>query len=509
MPNCGKVTSGGKGNLNMFIERNPRICAAGIPTKQGSVNVADALQYYLLQDEVDALLGDAIIPTPKPQPLAPLRKAIPLDKRNGGLYTDVAELINPPIKNKFQAIIDEIKDTTYASYWKTPLGKSRDPVPMVPAGFDFHQTFGKKYLHVSLYDVVCPKVPNPDTKKNEPAKQQNRNYCEPFSNSLTYGHRYIVNKQGACIKQCLTDSKLIIGTGQKVVLNSIQSNFKDAKIPKLGNSLAPNNNVKDVPEGFAFGVVAPVHNLPECLSYCELNPAKALYAKYLKHLNTVKICNRKKFVPSFYRMLYLNLRYMDKANSGWLPKQTVYDFAISKRIIFNPDFIEPLLKIWGALDGDKLEYKTFAHIMNHREPIPQLPKIEDMGKECLNFETTYAEMVKPQEPDLSLRAGVPSGRYFDKDYPVTPQLCCRADRVCLPEESDMKSCISPSVMTHFHLSHRDFYSKRDPAEVRRVFEATGEQFTDDRFDALWKEAQKLHSQGWVCYETFRRVLEKA
>lgn len=104
-------------------------------------------------------------------------------------------------------------------------------------------------------------------------------------------------------------------------------------------------------------------------------------------------------------------------------------------------------------------------------------------------------------------AGVPSGRYFDLDFPVTPDNCSKADRACLPHESDVKSCLCPSALTLLHVNHRHMYAKREPEVVRRVFEASGENFTDESFNAIWEEAKKFHSQGWVCYETFRRALE--
>ncbi|CAG9563980.1 unnamed protein product [Danaus chrysippus] len=418
---CQRSTSGGKGNLNMFIERDPHICAAGLPTAQPDEVVADSLQHYLLKDEVDALLSDTIMPPKKPLPLPPLRHPIPLDMRYAGPFGNVAKILNPPIKTKFQTLVDDFKDTPYTSYWKKPLGRSSDPVPMLPEGFDIEgTTFGKKTeFHGRLYDIVMPKEPQIDntSKSKDPGVQKEYNYCAPpFNNDLTYGHRTFVDKRGTYAKCCVTDDRMILGTSSRTIVNTIQANFQDIYQPRIGVVLSPNQNINNLPEGYSFGKLKPPDNLPECLTFCELNPG--------------------------------------------------------------------------------------------REPSPEIPKIEDVPSDCLDFRTTYTEMVKPdKEQDKSLMAGLPSGRYFDQDFPVTPERCCKADRSCFPHESDMKACLCPSVFTLLHVNHRDMYGKRDPDVIRQVFEAVGEQFDDEKFNNVWEEAKKYHSQGWVCYETFRRALE--
>ncbi|XP_032519904.2 EF-hand domain-containing family member B [Danaus plexippus] len=510
---CQRSTSGGKGNLNMFIERDPHICAAGLPTAQPDEEVADSLQHYLLKDEVDALLSDTIMPPKKPLPLPPLRHPIPLDMRYAGPFGNVAKILNPPIKTKFQTLVDDLKDTPYASYWKKPLGRSSDPVPMLPEGFDIEgTTFGKKTeFHGRLYDIVMPKEPQSDNtlKSKDPGVQKEYNYCAPpFNRDLTYGHRTFVDKRGTYAKCCVTDDRMILGTSSRTIVNTIQANFQDIYQPRIGVVLSPNQNINNLPEGYSFGKLKPPDNLPECLTFCELNPGRLFFRKCLAHLNSLRKCLSTRFLPTFFREFYLNLKYYDTEKTNWLPKNTVYKLCASRLIRFDSTLIEPLLSMWKAFDGDNIEYKTFVHVINYREPSPDIPKIEDVPSDCLDFRTTYTEMVKPdKEQDKSLMAGLPSGRYFDQDFPITPERCCKAHRSCFPHESDMKACLCPSVFTLLHVNHRDMYGKRDPDVIRHVFEAAGEQFDDDKFNNVWDEAKKYHSQGWVCYETFRKALD--
>ncbi|XP_026763286.1 EF-hand domain-containing family member B-like [Galleria mellonella] len=510
---CQRSTCGGKGNYGMFIKRSPNLCAAGLPTAQPDDHVKDSLQHYLLKDEADSLISDAIIPADKTRPLPPLHHPIQPDKRNAGLFCDVAEIVNPPNKTKFQSLTDDLKDTAYSSYWKRPLGCVHDSVPMLPEGFDvFGITFGRRTpFHGRLYDIVMPKNPYPDKTppSKRPGEQRKYNYCKPsFDSDLTYGHRTYVDKRGSYVKCCLTDNKVFEGTGNRTIVNSIQANFLDTKQSRIGIVSAPNENIKNVPKDFCFGKLKPPDNLPECLTLCELNPGRDHFHKCLKHLNTLRKSLSTRFLPTFFNGFYLNLKHFNKDKSGWLPKEVVYNYCGTKLIRFDPTLIEPLLSLWQAFDGTRIEYKIFVNVINYREPFPEIPKIPDLQKHCLNFNTTYTKMVKTgQKADQRPMAGLPSGRYLDLDYPISPEKCCKADTICLPHESDMKSCLSPSVLTFLHVNHRDMYAKREPHVVKRVFEATGEKFCDDTFNAIWKNAKKYHSQGWVCYETFRRALE--
>nr|XP_026494179.1 EF-hand domain-containing family member B-like [Vanessa tameamea] len=511
---CRKSTSGGKGNVGMYIERDRNICAAGIPTAQPNDFVADSLQHYLLKDEADALISDAIIPPKKPRPAPPLRYPIPLDKRFAGPFGQVADLINPPIKTKFQTLVDDFKDTPYSSYWKRPLGKVSDPVPLLPEGFDtLNTTFGKKTeFHGRLYDVVMPKEPIQSDnmhKSKECGVQSTRNYCVPAYNpDLTFGHRTFVDKRGTYARCCVTDDRILLGNSGKTIVNTLQSNFQDMTQPRIGTVLAPNDNISNLPNGYTFGKLKAPDNLIECLTFCKISPDVHFYRKCLGHLNSLRKYLSKRFLPTFFRGFYLNLKYFDTLKCDWLDKDVVYNACAFRLIRFDTSLIEPLLFVWKAFDGSKIKYKTFVYVINYKQPLPDIPKMSDIPLDCLDFNTTYTDMVKPgQEKDDKLMAGIPSGRYFDLDYPITPENCCRADRTCLPHESDVKACLNPSILTLFHVNHRDMFAKREPNVIRKVFEAAGESLPEEKFNAVWEDAKTYHSKGWVCYETFRRALE--
>ncbi|XP_063367233.1 EF-hand domain-containing family member B-like [Cydia amplana] len=508
--NCQRLTTGGKGNLGMFIERSPHVCAAGLPTAQPDDKIADDMQHYLLKEEVDALIQDAIHPPKPPRPLPPLRKPFPQDKRHAAFFSEVREVMFSKNEKKFQTLAEDLKSTVYASYWK-PLGQCRDPTPMLPEGFDKNTTFGKKtYQSVSLYDVVMPKVPLPD--QTPPSKlagiQKKRNYCESFNPNAFFPNKTGINKSGIYVKKCLTDDNVENGITTALVTSGY-ADYLNATHPRVGKVLAPYDNIKEVPEGTSFGAPSGTQ-IPSVESFisCKLYPEKEFVKKCFAHLNCVRKVLAKLFIPDFFAKFYLILKHFDRENSGWLSKDIVYEQCVIKRIKLDSVLIETLLSLWKAFDGSRIEYKTFVHVINYREPSPEIPKIPDIPANCLNYETTYMELSEPKCPEVSPMAGVPSGRYFDRDYPITPDYCCKADTFYLLQESDAKSCLIPSVFTNFNVSHRDMYAKREPQLVRKVFEKSGEQFTHDTFEEIWQEAMKYHPEGWVCFETFRRALIK-
>ncbi|KAI5636096.1 hypothetical protein NE865_11195 [Phthorimaea operculella] len=505
----------GRGNRGMYIDRNKYICAAGKPTAQGDYDIRSNLQQYQLEDEVNALLSDAIIPPPPPRKLAPLRHPIEPDQRHAGVNNEVKNIINPPKLTQFQDLVSELKGTVYKSYWKTPLGEVPDPRPMLPKDIDIESTtFGKKNPHgETLYDLIMPKNPLPDQTptSKKPSAHTYRNYCQPaFNPDLRYGHKPKVGRRDCQTKTVLTDTKIIEGTGSRCIVSVLAADFKNLTQPTIGKALRPNNNINNVPEGHRFGKVErkPIH---ENENLCLFNPKLQDFRKRLAHLNTLRGTNSRRFEPSFFKNFHLILKHEDKDKTGWIPKQIVYNHCEKNCINFDRSLIEGLLRAWEAFDGSNIEYKTFIQAINHTTPMRDFPKLPELYPDCGDYCTTYREaynIEKTRENDDGPRAGVPSGRYFDLDYPVTPNNYCKAGITCLPDESDMKSCLFPSIFTLMNVNHRDMYASREPEVVRRVFEAAGEEFTDEKFNKVWQEAKKHHSKGLVCYETFRKALKQ-
>ncbi|CAH4030424.1 unnamed protein product [Pieris brassicae] len=500
-------TSGGKGNINMFIERDKKICAAGLPNLDNA-SISNIFPCYQLQDHANALLHDIIIPETSydPRQLSSQR-----DMRNAGMFTESADLINPPMKTKFQTLVDDFKNTQCTSYWKKEIGKVPDPKGNLPEGLNVYgTTMGKKYPpSLTSYEVIFPTqcIEDQVPRSKRCGLQTQRNYCS-FNANQTFGKKTNIDSSSKRMNCCLTDDRIYVGNNSKIPMHFLQARFNYKNTARVGETQEPNNNIDCVPKGFAFGKVESLDGIgvPECLTV-ELNPDRKFLKECLAHLNTLRKCMSKRFDGAFFPKFYLEIKYLDTQKTGWLPKDIIYDTCKLKYIRFNEELLEPLMSIWNILDGSRIEYKKFIHMLNYREPVLELPKISDIPEENIDYRTTYSEMCKENvENTQKYMAGVPSGRYLDKDYPITPDGLCRADRDFLPQESDAKCCISPSILTLHGVSHRDMFAKRDAKTVRKVFENIGEEFTDESFDSIWLKAQEYHSQGWVSYETFRRAL---
>lgn len=52
-------------------------------------------------------------------------------------------VVRPLEKTKFQTLMNDLKETSYDSYWTKALGKTRDPIAGLPDGMDpLTVTFG-------------------------------------------------------------------------------------------------------------------------------------------------------------------------------------------------------------------------------------------------------------------------------------------------------------------------------------------------------------------------------
>lgn len=488
--NCLVRTCDVTDNVGTVVNRQPNVCAASKPNTIGSKGgIKSVLQNYCLEDEVNALLHDAIIPPQKPH-RGRQRGSPPKDMRNAGMFTEARNLINPPINSKCMDTINELKETSYASYWNKPLGSSRDTTPLLPEGGLKSVTFGKSTKSKeSLYDVICPgnSCPNQDLHSHMPGVKSNRNYYKPaFDENKTFGYKY---QSSLSIECCLKYENICLGKHLSSPIDVAQAKLKETTTPKLGLSLTPNDAIKSVPKGFRFGQVTKLgETAANCLKHCKINPKKKFIYDCLGHLNCVRKCLRKSHPHTIFSTCYLKLKFMDKRKTGWLPKKEIYDFCTRNRILFQPNFIEPLLSTWNIFDGSNIEYETFIRVINYREPLPELPKIQDIEENYINVRTTYGEMVKPgQEHDVRSRAGLPTVRCLDLDCPVFSQMV-------------------PSILAKYDVTYHDMYAARDQKTIRSVFENRGDKFTDEKFERVWNEAAKYHSKGIVCYESFCKAL---
>lgn len=77
-------------------------------------------------------------------------------------YTlQIRGILNPPVKTRYQELIENLKETTYESFWKKELGKPRDNVPGLPAGMIPETfTFGSPVITGNFLNILYHGIQN-------------------------------------------------------------------------------------------------------------------------------------------------------------------------------------------------------------------------------------------------------------------------------------------------------------------------------------------------------------
>lgn len=114
---------------------------AGVPNPIGE-QIEQCFKQYSVNCAIDALKHEIGIHNDKDE--VPFKQQQMYNSRNQGLLTGASECLKFPVKSRFEQIIDDLKSTSYSSYWKKPLGEMYDYTHMIPKGMDpVATTFGK------------------------------------------------------------------------------------------------------------------------------------------------------------------------------------------------------------------------------------------------------------------------------------------------------------------------------------------------------------------------------
>ncbi|XP_055918047.1 EF-hand domain-containing family member B-like [Eupeodes corollae] len=101
----------------------------------------------------------------------------------------------------------------------------------------------------------------------------------------------------------------------------------------------------------------------------------------------------------------------------------------------------------------------------------------------------------------------PAGK-IESPYPRKGD--CRFFAENLGEETTVKQLISPTIPTHFGLSHRDFFLPRSKDKIKEIFTKAGWDLGDDEnFEKVWSLAssQWASTGGGVSIEAFKFALQ--
>lgn len=515
-------------NQGKFIDRSPIICPAGKVFTKPNDNVAGCLQFYPIEDAMDALKHDVGIWNEKEEIKLPQQQMI--NTRHRGIYTEIKPILMPPIQTRFQTLINELKETPYESQWNKSTGASRDYVSGLPAGMQpMEITFGSPPIRgesiaelinppKTVYQVLYDSQIGHDLYKKthddyNPGEQVNRNYLQPpYDPDKCYGESTLYDPSGIWVR-CACHWHI---DEPVIAVSKLQADYVAKNVPQLGKALSPNNNLSCVPKGHRFGKKSTrdLYGVEDLLKDPDCPPClfKRDFLNWIQTLNELRAyVFKRRETTSKMKNLISMARYYDKEHSGWLDKKTLYDILECKGLNFDPVEIEPLLKIIGILsDDDHIFYPKYITLIDLNKPLPEIRKIQDIPQKNQYYFTTYQAMSCDFiiiDNSVLPSAGIPSVRY-DLPTPSKRPGECRADLESLGDETTAEAAVNPSIYTNYGLNHRDFFQPRQPQVIRKIFENIGYKFTNESFNVYWELGMCHDKTGLVCIDTFKKLLKK-
>ncbi|XP_044726488.1 EF-hand domain-containing family member B-like [Chrysoperla carnea] len=502
-----------------FCDRSPDIRPAGVIYAKPDDSVKKTLEWYTIEEHLEALKHDAgIYHETSECPPKPLKRNV----RTRGLCTQISELLQPGDINTFEHLKTELKETAYASYWNKPLGRARDKVTDLPIGIDILKTtFGIKGTRDSIYDAIPRKTKEEieeDSKVGHEnyikshngywaEEQINRNYTGAFKKNNVFGKATHCDPNGKVTKKCLK----WFNNQNLTVANIRQIEWERRNKPRIGKVLEPNNNASRVPPDYVFGVtsVADAYDVRSSINECSSFSLENEFKFCLKHINKVRTLLQKRFPKFNFRDLYDSMRYYDqKDKTGWLPKDIVYHVCNEYNVSFDRCKIENLLKYFKILQDDKYNIEKFVNILNKSVEFPYLSVMPAIPPEQQHYQTTTQASYRIDNTCDELNLPAAGIRTIRHEH-VTPTIIeggCKAYFEHLGAESTTRSAINPSIQTIYDVTHRDYLKYRPKEQIKNIFKSFLE-MSDAHFDFLWAEAEKLDN-GQVNVQMIRDLLKK-
>ncbi|KAG8337662.1 hypothetical protein J6590_017757 [Homalodisca vitripennis] len=478
-----------------FIDRNPTLQAAGFSSFKENEKMKDCFEYEVSKDEASPFVCQT---GPMDYKLPPPR--IDIYK---GFHSDMRECIQPEVDHRFCDVLDkEFKETVYDSYWKMPTGRVPDQDPMLPAGMEYDkECFGrptprdvtaaelvsppKSYLDIMEQSRVGHKMYTKTHDDYEPGEQIQRNYVEPFKQTLVWGKNTSCDPQGGCIQKVMT-----VKGDEDVLVSKILSDHRHRTKHLVGKVHAPNDNIGCVPEGHAFGRLNKrgVFGVGELLQDCDPSLDKLDLLDELSSINFLRNQIAKRELAFPHRDLLDTFHRIDSNHTNRLSLHTVYEVLADFELY--PDRIpfEALMKRLNIMSSDEMiDYVKMADILNINVMFPDISKIEDVPKEMLHFETTNQFAQKYHHSEKFDTKGIPTA-----GVPPRPHI-------------SMESLVSPSIFTTYGLEPKEFFIPRSRGFLPTLLERLGYQVDHHQFGEIWNAAKD--EKGCVSVYSFLKAFK--
>ncbi|XP_045472375.1 EF-hand domain-containing family member B-like [Harmonia axyridis] len=508
-------------NAGKYKDNYSFICAAGVKGKP-NYTVGDTFKRYTLEDEVQALKADLHVSDKKYEPVK--FPKVPATTRNPGIFIESREVLKPPPQTRYRQLVNDLKETTYESYWNKQIGKTRDSTASFPEGMKVDEiTFGDAYNYDTTakeliqppktrYQVLWDSQINHDNYKRiygsyNPGERIVRGYkSPPYRSSQAFGKYCGYDKRGLKAKCCLE----WYNTTPISIASEIQSKWNDQHHQLLGRCHQPNHSLRNLPKDQTFGrpYKKEMYGMEELLkdSNIPISTAVRDIRSWLVSWNRLKMAMDEKISPTFdHNILYEKLKHFDLDGSGFVSFGNFLQLMRCYEIFFNIKNVSALMGYLGMIIGDRVDYSKFVEAL--KEGLT-LEKIRIPGND-LHLISTYqaacCDLVLPDANMCRRDAGIPTHR-FDEVKPANPYTARYEN---LSDYTDMKACLQPSIATQYCVSHRDYLRPRDEEFLRSLFRKIGYDLSDEIFSKIWQIGRcRDRSTDGVSVQTFRDVLNE-
>ncbi|XP_033229077.1 EF-hand domain-containing family member B-like [Belonocnema kinseyi] len=398
----------------------------------------------------------------------------------------------------FQLLMAELKNTNINGHCNNEVGRTRYPVPNLPAEIDpQNMTFGQiRKPDGTVAEAINPIVDlNFDTEKDSaehrmylkshkdyyPSEQINRAYEIPFNKFNRFGKPTGGSWEGKRIKKLMH----WINTDPVSKVSCLQADFYNYAQPRVGE--IKNAKVASLLINCTFGERSDKKHLgvSETLKEClPINPQLSIVTKYLEDVNKLRNILKKRRI--LFSHVEQELNNLDKENLSLVNINELFAVLTKFRVFPKRQFFCELLKMLKISENDRVNYKEAINLLNWKCDFPEIPKLEVL--ESNYYLTTYNDTIG------NIQTNPDSVKECIKESPGKNL------------QSNIGEIITPNIFTQYGLSNEDLLKPLSKQKVLSILEKI-EEIPKEKLESIWDEGLKVDGTDGVCISAIKSLLD--
>jgi len=464
------------------------------------------------------------------------------------------------------------EDSVYASRRRAPLGKSHDQREGLPEGHGPNtQRYGiPTMVDGSASELVSPaksrkQVEHENSlgldlyKKSHNKHAVGETYDRKYDwsrvpSTSCFGVETPHDNRGLNTKKTFKWLHETLSDKAAQITSKRVDDFRERSIPQVGVVHDPIKDTMNVSNNHVYGIMVK----PDQYGAGDLihmrDPANFLRGKDRQRgiLAAVRHHLKKANYQNFAD-LKAAFSFYDKDKSGTINLDKLRSICQQFNLPVQTELLEALL---ASCDKDKdaqINYVEFANFLNWKDKMPTglstdqnnnnnpdrknenidsyeqkiieeamesgvdlsktgLSQLNRLGKQIDTAHggeyTTSASMINGNVLSDFTKTYQPNGVPTIRSDRPAPRIRRIGDNTNYGDESDAYGLINPSIYSNYGVFEEDFFKKRDPHVMRRIFDSIGVEMTNDTFQQLWERARNNTPNGEVSVESFRNILDE-